>query len=361
MDGRTFMKFLKDSELIASNCTPTDADLIFTKVKPRGGRTLSFDGFMEGLNQVALRKGISWNVVVTHIINRVAGPTTSHTVRAEKVRFHDDKSLYTGVHAQGGPTNIGHGGDGSNNVTLEKLADRSPYDIRGRKIKEQNPEYINAARVRQRRLSSHGHQMLQNVMAAQTPAQKSQPPPPQRAAPAPAGSGRFTGGIGSLGPAYTRGEIEAPQGERNMGTWTARVYTTEQQARLGVDEAGMSQAPQSRQPQPGRPQTAGGGYAARAQAQNQQSRPKTSRGGSPEKKNIFDRLTDTSNYTGMHKARFDSEGRGRGLDGRDPVGKGSVGVQYSHQSTSRTGRFKGNTNTNTDVTYSDLSQFITRR
>ena len=41
-----------------------------------------------------------------------------------------------------------------------------------------------------------------------------------------------------LGPAWTRGEIEAPQGEKNMGTWVAAVYTEEQQARLNVDEFG---------------------------------------------------------------------------------------------------------------------------
>merc|ERR1712216_408851 len=41
-----------------------------------------------------------------------------------------------------------------------------------------------------------------------------------------------------VGPAWTRGEIEAPKGEKNMGTWTAACYTAEQQARLGVDEAG---------------------------------------------------------------------------------------------------------------------------
>lgn len=28
------------------------------------------------------------------------------------------------------------------------------------------------------------------------------------------------------------------------------------------------------------------------------------------------RLTDTSKYTGSHKNRFDSDGRGKGIDGR---------------------------------------------
>ena len=43
-------------------------------------------------------------------------------------------------------------------------------------------------------------------------------------------------------------------------------------------------------------------------------------GASPQ---IFDRLTDPSLFTGAHKHRFDKKGQGRGLDGRDYVGKGS--------------------------------------
>ena len=46
------------------------------------------------------------------------------------------------------------------------------------------------------------------------------------------------GGTGGLGPAWTRGGIEAPAGEKDMGTWTAAVYTPEQQERLNVDEQG---------------------------------------------------------------------------------------------------------------------------
>ena len=42
----------------------------------------------------------------------------------------------------------------------------------------------------------------------------------------------------ALPPAWVRGEIERPEGERNMGTWVAAVYTPEQQQRLGVDAFG---------------------------------------------------------------------------------------------------------------------------
>ncbi|CAE7565308.1 unnamed protein product [Symbiodinium pilosum] len=45
-----------------------------------------------------------------------------------------------------------------------------------------------------------------------------------------------------IGPAWTRGEMEKPAGTKNMGTWTAAVYTPEQQARLGVNEFGQTPA-----------------------------------------------------------------------------------------------------------------------
>lgn len=46
------------------------------------------------------------------------------------------------------------------------------------------------------------------------------------------------GGSGGLPPAFITGGIEPPQGEKNNGSFTTRVYTAEQQARLGVDENG---------------------------------------------------------------------------------------------------------------------------
>ena len=50
------------------------------------------------------------------------------------------------------------------------------------------------------------------------------------------------GGMKGLGPRWTRGEIEAPAASRSMGSYTVRVYTEEQQARLGVDELGAKKA-----------------------------------------------------------------------------------------------------------------------
>jgi hypothetical protein len=39
-------------------------------------------------------------------------------------------------------------------------------------------------------------------------------------------------------PAYLTGDIEAPRGMQDMGDWTMKAYTKEQQVRLHVDEEG---------------------------------------------------------------------------------------------------------------------------
>ena len=39
---------------------------------------------------------------------------------------------------------------------------------------------------------------------------------------------------------------------------------------------------------------------------------------------VWAKLTDTSQYTGAHRHRFDEEGRGRGIEGRDDVPTGAA-------------------------------------
>ena len=56
----------------------------------------------------------------------VGGPVF-HATQAEAVRFHDDKSSYTGVYAQGGPTNV----DKQNVSDISQILDRSAADVRG--------------------------------------------------------------------------------------------------------------------------------------------------------------------------------------------------------------------------------------
>jgi hypothetical protein len=58
------------------------------------------------------------------------GPVFKGT-KAEAVKYHDDKSLYTGVHANGGPSTMGGSGGISD---ISQQLDRSGADVRGNKL-----------------------------------------------------------------------------------------------------------------------------------------------------------------------------------------------------------------------------------
>lgn len=125
MDGKTFAKVSKDCNLLDKKLTPTDVDLIFAKVKTSSAvRTITYPQFEKGVNMWAEKKGITSQQIHDLILN-AGGPQFNGT-KADAVKFHDDKNLYTGVHANGGPSTIdkNHGG-------LQDLCDRKAADVRG--------------------------------------------------------------------------------------------------------------------------------------------------------------------------------------------------------------------------------------
>jgi len=134
MDGRTFVKFCKDSGLFDKVMTQTDADLIFTKIKGKGARKITFVEFEAGLAAIAEKKKISVDELKEKIASS-AGPMYKGTV-ADEVRFHDDKSTYTGVHQHGGPTTTDEGRVQFND--LSQICDRGTANIRGVNSKVMN-------------------------------------------------------------------------------------------------------------------------------------------------------------------------------------------------------------------------------
>lgn len=104
MEGKSFAKMAKDCHLIDKKFTATDVDLIFAKVKDKAERRITYDQFLKALDLVADKKGVPHEQLHENIL-KTGGPQFKGT-EAEKVKFHDDKSLYTGVHANGGPTNV---------------------------------------------------------------------------------------------------------------------------------------------------------------------------------------------------------------------------------------------------------------
>lgn len=108
MDGRSFAKMMVDSGLTGKKFKSTDADLIFAKCKKAAGGAsvlkISFHIFESvALEPIADKLKISVADVADALSNS-GGPVNRGTV-AENVRFHDDKSTFTGVHAKGGVDN----------------------------------------------------------------------------------------------------------------------------------------------------------------------------------------------------------------------------------------------------------------
>jgi hypothetical protein len=97
MDGKTFAKFAKDCEVINKKCTTTDIDLTFAKVKDKAARKINFEQFSAAVELCAAKRGETKQALEENILKH-GGPTFAGT-KAEKVKYHDDKSLYTGVYA----------------------------------------------------------------------------------------------------------------------------------------------------------------------------------------------------------------------------------------------------------------------
>ena len=96
MEGKTFSKMMKDCGLYDKKFTATSADITFSKAKPKGERRISLKDFCFALDLVAEEKGMSYDDLVSAIASS-EGPASSGT-KADAVKFHDDKSMYTGAH-----------------------------------------------------------------------------------------------------------------------------------------------------------------------------------------------------------------------------------------------------------------------
>jgi len=131
MDGRQFAKLAKDCKLLDKKLTATDVDLAFAKVKDKAARKINFVQFDHALDTFASKKGVTKNDIIKQI--EVSGGPTFQATKAAYNKFHDDKSLYTGVYANGGPSNVDVGGNGAIS-NIAQLCDRTASDVRGRKI-----------------------------------------------------------------------------------------------------------------------------------------------------------------------------------------------------------------------------------
>lgn len=124
MEGKTLAKLAKDTKILDKKLTATDIDLIFAKVKTKGARKITLAQFKDALKEMAAKKGITQEDLEAKLM--ASGGVTFSGTKAEAVKYHDDKTLYTGVHGKGGPSTTGDG-----TADLSQLADRSAADVRG--------------------------------------------------------------------------------------------------------------------------------------------------------------------------------------------------------------------------------------
>jgi len=95
-DGREFAKLCKDCNLCDNHFKAHDVDVIFSSCLSQGCRRLDFDTFKIACGKIAIKRGTSVKAIQNEIIDS-EGPKFQAT-QSDKVRFHDDKSTYTGIH-----------------------------------------------------------------------------------------------------------------------------------------------------------------------------------------------------------------------------------------------------------------------
>ena len=96
-------------------------------MKDKGSRKITFAQFEQAVQHCAEKRGLSGAEMETTIL--FSGGKRLTGTQAEKVKWHDDKELYTGVYAKGGPTNVDTGRTRVDDIS--SLCDRGAADVRG--------------------------------------------------------------------------------------------------------------------------------------------------------------------------------------------------------------------------------------
>ena len=128
MESKQFSKLCKECKLTDKKFGINDIDIVFAKVKSGKVKTITFAEFQNALGEIAKRKGTTKEAIEAAVKGH-GGATYSGT-KADYVKFHDDKSTYTGVYAKGGPSvvDVGKGGNISD---ISQTCNRQAADVRG--------------------------------------------------------------------------------------------------------------------------------------------------------------------------------------------------------------------------------------
>lgn len=120
-----FLKIFKDAKLKDKTLlSTTRIDIIFNKIKGKGHSKVNFEQFLEGVLEASRTKKCDLKEMCD-ALKQLQGPHYEGT-KTIPTHLHDDKEGYTGVHKNGGPSNV------------DKEIDRTP-DL-GFGLKKENQE-----------------------------------------------------------------------------------------------------------------------------------------------------------------------------------------------------------------------------
>ncbi|XP_065065091.1 tubulin polymerization-promoting protein family member 2-like [Rhopilema esculentum] len=104
MDNAKFAKFARDTKILDKKLTATDVDIIFSKVKAKTERKITYKQFQDALKLLAEKKYGEPNVEkLEEVILKTSGPKASGVTKAVKAGGVDrltDTSKYTGSHKE---------------------------------------------------------------------------------------------------------------------------------------------------------------------------------------------------------------------------------------------------------------------
>jgi len=112
-ESRDLQKLCVDCLLFDRKFKRTDVDVIFVASKARDKKTINFEAFKDCIRGIAKKKNCSVISLQAVVAAREDVGVQINATQADAVRFHDDKSTYTGMHARGGA----HGSDVSGALT----------------------------------------------------------------------------------------------------------------------------------------------------------------------------------------------------------------------------------------------------
>ncbi|KAF7223824.1 tubulin polymerization-promoting protein family member 2 isoform X1 [Nothobranchius furzeri] len=131
MNGKNFAKLCKDCHIIdGKNVTTTDVDIVFSKVKAKSARVITFEQFIQAITELSVKrfKGKSKDEALQLIYGLIVGkePTNAGITKVAKAAAVDrltDTAKYTGSHKE----RFDESGKGKGKAGREDIPDSSGY------------------------------------------------------------------------------------------------------------------------------------------------------------------------------------------------------------------------------------------